>query len=504
MTLTPRSDTALSASAPRFDTGTIEPLIDRLVVNTLLDRSALLSRGGGPDPRRNIDRECGYPEGETSASEYRDFFLKEAVNNRVVGVYPDECWSVDPEVYETEEEGTVTPFEAAWADLLDAHNPLHHLHQLDLWSGVGRFGVMLIGFSDAAPMDQPVDGLDAKTGEPTVQGSGEIKLLYMREFDETQVRVEAFDPDPKSPRYGWPTLYSLTVADFSSGDTAVSTTVRVHWTRCLHFSGLAQPYNRPRQESVFRRLLDIRKVASGSGEMYWKAGSPGLSFEALPQALESDVQLDKKGLKDQVWKYENGLQKYFALMGMTAKTLPPQVTDPTPYVVQHLQLIATSLGVPYRVFVGSEAAHLASTQDITTWNKRVARRQRLVIDPLLIRPFVNRLVSVGALPRPARYSVSWRDMNALSDKDKADVALKRAQALLAFVTGDIEAVMPLDVFLTTVLGLTSREAAAAVKAASADRERLTPDQGQLKEEELQLKARQAAKKPTNAGTSASA
>lgn len=483
------------ASDPRQTSAAREQM--RLLANSvLLSREALIRRfadaGGGC---RDLARECGYPL-NLSAKDYLRMYEEDGIARRVVGAFADECWSIDPQVYEREDPAN-TPFEDAWDELLDTIFPWHYLHRADEMSGVGRFGVLLFGFDDGGNPLAPAPNIDPRTGQATGTRTG-TKLLYHRVFDETQVEVARWQTDKTSPRYGLPDLYRLTVSDLQTapvgGEPPPNSKLDVHWTRVLHLADnrtTSEVFGTPRIKPVEHRLLDLDKILSGSAEMYWKAAFPGISFEALPEALANSDLLDedtKKDLKDQTQRYEEGLTRYFALVGMTAKPLAVNLSEPTNFIVQQVQAIAASLAIPYRVFMGSEAAHLASTQDITTWNKRVARRQRLYLNPMVVRPYVQRLIDVGVLPRPKQFFVTWTDLNGLSDKDKADVALKRAQALMAYVSGNVEAAFPLKEFLTLVMGLSPKEADAVFAAADrlTEAARQTPDPAAQKQAEMDM------------------
>jgi hypothetical protein len=114
--------------------------------------------------------------------------------------------------------------------------------------------------------------------------------------------------------------------------------------------------------------------------------------------------------------------------------------------------------------MGSESGHLASTQDTGNWQRRVKERRELYLEPFVIRPTVDRLIQYGALPAPRRddYIIKWPDSMTISDKDRADLALKGAQALMQYVTSGAEKVMPLPIFLTKIMSFTDQEADAVL------------------------------------------
>ena len=164
----------------------------------------------------------------------------------------------------------------------------------------------------------------------------------------------------------------------------------------------------------------------------------------------------------------NGLQRYIATVGMRANSLKVEVADPGNHVDGQLKLIATALGIPWRVFVGSEAAQLASEQDIRSWNRRLNRRRTEYLSPYVLMPLIVRLVELGCLPQPKEVNVAWPDLNTPSDKDKATVAEARTNALTKYVTGGVGQLIPPFHYLTLVLNMTDAEAKSIVEASNVD------------------------------------
>lgn len=449
-----------------------------LVVNEyLIARTRAIQRLLDP-PHRDIDKECGYPA-TPGIEDYRQYYDREGIATRVVSVFPDESWSVYPELYEVDDENEETPLETAWKSILSRHNPWYHLHRIDELSGIGEYGVLLLGVNDGATdLSTPVQGVDPRTGLATDEQIGQRELLFIKPFDQSLVTIKEFEGSIQSPRMGQPTMYQINLLDTrasginqTGGQVLNTQRVDVHWTRVLHVADnrrSSDTFGTPRMQGVLNRLYDLRKILSGSGEMFWKGAFPGISFETMPETNTSEFEVDKESLKGQIFQYMHGLQRYLALEGVTAKPLLPQLGDPEKHVQEQLRAVALSLGIPYRIFLGSEAAHLASTQDIGTWNKRLFRRQTTYLTPMLIRPFVDRLIAYRVLPRTQNgrdYTVAWTDLNSMTDKDRADVALKRAQAMMAYVAGNVEQVVPPLEFLTTFVGLSLPVAQAIIKSA---------------------------------------
>jgi hypothetical protein len=450
------------------------------VLNATLTRSRLAQYFSEGDVRRNINHECGYPETESITPEMlRELYDRDAVAARVVELFPDESWQVTPWVYEDEDPSEMTPFEQALDDVVkglrgtswfegDEGNPLwEHLLRADCLCGVGSYGCILLGLDDGKELWEPADGIDDR-GQKTGDATGR-KLLFLREFDETLATIDSFEQDPTNPRYGQPKQYSLTFDDpkLNRGtSTQANTTKSVHWSRVIHVAdGLktSDLFGAPRLVPVFNRVQDLRKLYGGSAEMYWQGAFPGMAFVTHPQ-LGSDVALPTN-LADTMEEYRNGLQRYLGVAGTEPKMLSPTVVDPTSQIKAHLEAICIRLGVPMRVFLGSERGELASSQDSKAWTDRLRRRQVRWITPRLICPVIDRLVCVGVLPQPERYLVEWPDIAAKTDQEKMQNALQKTQAIGAYIQGQLESIMTPMSYMTKVLDYNEEEAAAILEEA---------------------------------------
>jgi hypothetical protein len=435
------------------------------------------------DPRRDLNAECGYPN-EPTLEQYNDLYEREGIAKRVVNLYPEESWRIDPIIQE-DESTELTEFESSWIRLQETLNIYHFMQRIDTISGIGRFGILLIGFNDGADLAEPVPGV-TESGEYTGAGSG-LEINFLRPFDETAVRVQSREQDEMNPRFGMPTSYTVSFQDQNSDNAQAAAQVSgtssagiqpisgtnpgedgltVHWTRVIHIADnrrTSEVFGTPRMKPVLNRILDIRKILSGSGEMFWKGAFPGYSFEMTPEAASSGATLDTESVRKEFEAYSNGLQRYLATTGLTAKSLAPQMADPRSHVETEMRYIAITIGIPFRIFQGSEQSQLASTQDKDTWNERVGTRQNKYVTPMILRPFIDRLVGLGVLPTPADgYHIIWPDLATPSDLDKAEVAAKRTDALVKYVMGSVTSVVPVPNFLEMILGLTREEVDAIV------------------------------------------
>ncbi len=433
----------------------------QLIANvTSLRRSELLQ--SMLNVGKDINTACGYPTFITM-SDYKQMFAREGSAKRVVNILPEGSWATSPEVLE-DDTAKETKFEVEWKALDKKNRVNHYLQRIDSLSGIGRYGVLLLGLSDGLELSEPVTGINPLTGEK--QGDAKLSLLFLRPFDESLVEIKRKELDVSSPRLGFPVEYSIKFDDSSQLDSQQSVTKVVHWTRIIHVADnreTSEIYGVPRMKGVYNRLLDIRKVLSGSGEMFWKGAFPGYSFE-----INSDVKdpnMDTDSIRKEFEKYSQGLQRYIALEGVTAKSLEVQVADPGPHLKSQWEYISITLGVPLRILMGSEQAKLASTQDKETWNDRLSSRQTKYVGPMIITPFVDRMIALGVLPTVEDFIIKWPDLNTPSDKDQAEVGKIRTDALAAYINSSADSLIPPKEFLMIILGMSEEQATVIEKAA---------------------------------------
>lgn len=449
-------------------------MMNGVVTNALsMSRAALAQRG--TDPRRDVYKECGYPSTrDLSPQEYQDLYDREPVANRVCEVMPKESWQVQPMIYELADADEPTEFEAAWDRLGktlrgeqswykdEQGSPVFEaLLRADIQSGIGSFGVLLLGLDDGAPLGMPVGGgamvnnawsggpmehpvlvenyVDPKTKAPPTaeqllgtdaqyvgvrfgpdsppKRKKNLKLTFLRTFPESLVQIVQFEANLNSPRFGMPVRYAIQLNDPRDNHGGIGlpmATVYVHWSRVIHFAdnlGSSEVFGVPRMRPVLNPVLDIQKVRGGSAEMYWLGAFPGLHLSTHPQ-LGGDVIIDQSAVRDTLEQWQNGLQRYGVWSGMAPQMLAPTVVDPTSQIQAQIESICIQLGIPIRVFKGSERGELASSQDDNAWNDRIKLRQNNYTTPRVLVPFVDRLIALGVLPEPTETDAETEELAA--------------------------------------------------------------------------------------------
>lgn len=504
----------------------VDQMFQEAVMNAMSMRKQWMDRL--TDPNKNIYREAGYPQGEFLGWDtYQPLFNREGIAKRVVEAWAKQSWQVNPCVYEDEDPDITTPFEEDWDEIaktLDREDPnpeggfqdeegavlWNYLRRLDIQSGIGQYGILLLGFDDGAPLSEAVKGIAEmnsmaatfsqvdNTGkkewkEPDFSNlqpyrlvnnatAKKRKLLYMRVFPEQLADIIEIERNPTSPRYGKPIRYRLSFNDPAAGQSStagiVTQAITVHWTRVIHFTDdptSSEVFGVPRMQQVLNHILGLQKLYCSSPEMFYKGAFQGLFFGTDP-ALGAKVKINESKLKDSIENFQNGLQRYLYANGLTVQQLAPAVADPTGQVMVQLQGIAIALDMPMRIFMGSERGELASGQDEDSHTDNVRARNNNILSPRMVSVLVSRLILVGVCRRPATgFKIKWPDAAKQSKQQIADCAATETTAISTYVTAGCDALIPPLQFFTEVLGWEDEKAKAVLDAASAQTDSLEGD-----------------------------
>lgn len=158
---------------------------------------------------RNLEEDCGYPRNTENISPefYRTLYDREPIPNRICQLMPRECWQLTPELYEDEDGDTQTDLEQDWDDLGRLLQPSgqswfqdekgsiiwEYLSRIDILSGIGQFGVLLLGIDDGKNLQDPVDGVEVVVnGEWIPDSPVSNAAVFFRD-------QESEPSDPKKP-----------------------------------------------------------------------------------------------------------------------------------------------------------------------------------------------------------------------------------------------------------------------------------------------------------------
>ena len=399
-------------------------------------------------PRRNLPAILGYKP-ELTYADYKQCYERRDLAHRLIRAYPEATWSQPPTVQEDDQDDVETPFEAAWTSLVMRLGVYARLVRTDVLANLGQYSVLLIGLRgqpDLAAPARPVRSPD--------------DVLFLAPYSEEFAEIDGFEQDPASPLFGQPARYKI---NFNRQTTSSSRTLPrkigfVHASRVLHVAEDClddDVYGIPRLKPVFDRLDDLLKVVGGSAEFFWRGASRLIGLEGRDdyQLQPGDEELFKKAIEE----FQYRLKDYIRVEGATIKELTGAAASPRDHFDVLIDLIAGTTGIPKRILTGSERGELASTTDQENWLQRVSRRQTTFAEEQLLRPLIDRLLMLGALPQPAQpYQIVWQNLFALSEEKMAAVAKDVATALNQYAPGMAETLIPPEEFRQVYLGLNAQ------------------------------------------------
>lgn len=354
------------------------------------------TRFGG---KRDYYKVYGYEE-VISFEQYLAKYRRQDIAKRVVNAPAFGTWSGAP----TLDGGS--DFNTAWTAFLEAYPSLWaELERADRLSGIGQFGILLLGFDDGRPLDQPV-------GSAT-------KILYFQPYMQNSVTQINISDDTRSDQYGLPQLYHVQNPAMQSyfGQSPATSIVRqvptpeiglkIHASRILHIAEgtLESPVlGTPRLEAVFNLLDDLIKISGGSAETFWLESRKGIHVN-----VDKDMTLDTgdpEALQEEIDDYVNNLSRMIRTKGVTVQALGSDVADPRGAFDVTISLISGTSGIPKRILIGSEAGQLASQQDRSNWAERIHERRIDFAEPDILRQFITKCQGAGLLPE-ATPAVEW-------------------------------------------------------------------------------------------------
>ena len=187
-----------------------EKLIQTL--STAVSRANLIAKLGyqyGGD--RDIYKALGYKT-ELTISDYLAQYSRQDIARAVINRPANATWGGGITLLETYD-AEVTALEKEWKILSKRLSLSSRFHRSDKLSGIGRYGVLLLGLDDVA-----------KVGDfgNAVNGTNR-KLLYTKPLLETSAVIHTWEDDQVSERYGLPLTYNVTLPTPGEGVMTLKT-----------------------------------------------------------------------------------------------------------------------------------------------------------------------------------------------------------------------------------------------------------------------------------------
>jgi hypothetical protein len=361
---------------------------------------------------RDLYETFGYPR-HLTPEDYTSIYLRQDLAARIIDAFPDATWREIPAV------DGCDGFEA----LTEKLNLWRQFHRLDRLTGLGHYGVLLLGLDGGEPMHTPA------------QSGGGYNLLYVQPHSERTAEITQWEDDPSSPRYGMPKKYRITTGVNWTGSGAGRKSMDVHWTRVIHVAERAledESIGQPRLERVYNRLMDLDKLLGGSAEVFWQNAAMLRAYVADADVEWSPEEAD--AMSEQIQEMQNGLRRDMRLRGVEPKelggTLP---TSPQEYIANQLDAIAGAVGVPKRILIGSERGELSSEQDENNWAGRIQERREQHAGPAVIEALIDRCQALGVLPNKD-YELEWPESDTLGEQGRAEIAQAKGAAVKAYTS----------------------------------------------------------------------
>lgn len=359
--------------------------------------------------------------------DYLQRYERQDIAHRIVDLPAIDTWKKPPKV--SEEDDTETEFVEQWEALNKRLGVFNILSRADRLSGIGRYGVILLGLRDSGEL----------SGSMTNKLSGEEDVLFLRAFSEHRVKIDTWDKEETSPRFGMPLTYEIELMERDK--------TPVHYTRIIHLADDkldSEIFGTPRLRTVFNLLDDLMKIVGGTAEATWLNMRPGIMVSPEEGYDWKDTTANRTAFLEEMRRYAHDPLRMLRLVGMEAKQIgTAEVMDPSSPFNVTISLVAAATGIPQRILTGAAKGELsASQEDTRQWAQFINNRQKNYAEPEILRVFIDKLITLGALSVPRdgvdSYDIgtldpdggrSWPSLIELSELERAEAIGKQSTAV---------------------------------------------------------------------------
>lgn len=369
--------------------------------------------------KRDLFEALGYKR-VLRIEDYWARYNRNGVAARIIEAKPQDTFRGGGDLIEDRDPQKITAFEQAWYDLDKRLRVWSVFQKADILAGIGQYGVIVFG----APgkLDTPLESCKPDD------------LKFLVAYAQDDAVVTEFDNNEFSARYGLPLYYTIKrtaitpltgVTSNGAGNNLIGQ--KVHFSRVLHVAEILddRTYGTPRLQRVWNLLDDLEKVTGGGAEAFWKRADAGMQISLDPtMQLEPD---ELARMQEETDDYIHGLKRVVRTRGVEMKQLGSDVANLGPSAESIIAQLSASTGIPQRILMGSEQAKLAAIQDRSNWDERIEARRTEYAEPYIVRPFVNRMIELGVLPKPKEdWYIGWSQVRTMDDGEKADLGNRLA------------------------------------------------------------------------------
>jgi hypothetical protein len=385
--------------------------------------------------RRNLYDVFGYTRNPTF-QECMAKYSRQDIAGRVIDAPAVALWTNPPQITSNTED-----WDAIWQDLTIQLSLYEKIERLDKLAGIGKYSVLLVGYNDGMPLDQPVNARKV--------AGVEKKVLYLQPYSCNSAEIVKYVDNVSSEHYMKPEIYKINPKNEldalgqpkTGGLSGVAAKglapFNVHYSRILHICENPlenEVWGSPRIERVYNILDDLLKVTGGTAETFWLTANRGLHID-----VDKDLQFgpeDEKGLSDEVDEYTHNLRRVIRTRGVKVNALGAETPDPRGAYEILISTLSGATGIPRRILTGSEAGQLASEQDRANWADRQEERRADFGNPRILIPLLKAFTVNGVLPAPddIEITINWPSAFKMSPLENAQTSAQHARSATNFAS----------------------------------------------------------------------
>lgn len=397
-------------------------------------RSEFLGSLGLDAKRPTAWMQYGYAE-HISFEMLRAAYERGAAAHGAVHKLLDGCWQKLPRIKKPESDKE-SPWEKKVEQLLRNVRAWAKLKDLDRRNLVGRYAAIIYRVADSKKLAEPLQRA--------------ARLVDLVPVYEDQIKVTRWHADPSDEKFGAPAMFQYRKLSPPGTDTQgrPEEWADVHPSRVqiLAEGSIGEFFDGvPLLRAGFNRLVDLDKIAGGSGESYLKNSARTIVFkydanaavQAIPGPDGKPVDSVREAHESQARALNRSADASIVMQGGDAATLQTTIADPTgPWTVAANEF-AASVRIPFTILFGQQTGRLASDEDKSDFANRCAARQEMELTPM-IEEFIVRMQAAGIIEAGA-FDVEWPPVNAPTEKDKAELLGKMTSAMQqAYQAGLVE------------------------------------------------------------------
>ncbi len=400
----------------------------QIQINALSDRivTSLREAYGTRDTKHE---QAWHDYGYKESLEFNDYYQMSerfGVASAGITIPVDQCWKTKPEIREGQPEDfdgrkDKTDWESNINRIFSSKKMWRKIKMVDEYQRVGDYGAFAVqvrGSSAQADWKQPLN---------RISDANIVKFIPLY---QEQLQPTRWEQDPKSERYGQPTMYQLQESQLFDDHEQDQRTraIDVHWSRVIIFAEGADDdsiYGRPALKRGFNDLVTMEKIIGAGGEGFWKSAAMKTVYtntnkDAPPLSADEVDSMDEA-----ISKFVEGLDKHLMTGGLDPKVLSVAMSDPeNPFNIS-LQSFSASVGVAAKLLIGSQEGRLAADEDGRfTLSNMQSRRESWCTQ--MMESIVDWLMTHGVIEE-REYTIEWDDLLAPSDDDKLSLAQKMSQ-----------------------------------------------------------------------------